>query len=886
MSHPFTDQFDTLKLPNLGLVRFPKVDLSAADRATYSIKGNADNRAILKQIVWAGYLALRAKGKLKDVSEQEAKERLRVEFATFEKTAVFDYLLLVWDICRWADQQGIVRGFGRGSAGGSLTNYCLGIVKVNPLKHKLDFPRFISEARMKPVVKDGITYVDGKAAPDIDLDFEYGRRVEVLRYVDEKYPGRTCKISTRLELTGKTALKNVLKIYASYRDEEAQRVSDLIEVKFGKVQSLHEAREKNEGIKTWIAASDVNKRIYGIAMAIEGLAVARGQHPSGVFIGHHTLDGVIPTEMAKEPGGGWTLTSSYDMETMAGLGTKCDFLGLRTLDIVAGTAKLVNISLDDIDIEDPVIYDYISTKDTYVGLFQIAEGTTKDVARKVGPRNVEDLAAVLAISRPGALAYVDQLVAYVKKGEIKPFYPPIDDILKRTGGALIMQEQITAICRDVFGMSGVDADSVRAACGKKKREEMAKWESVIRNNGAARGIPKAVIDTFWATCNASADYSFNEIHAYEYSYLTAVTAFEKARYPLQFYLMLLRLAKEEPNPTEYMNTIIGEMRRVGVSLLPPDIMRSDMDFSIDGTSIRFGLASIKGISDMTFAKLGALRGRTFPTKWELFDAARGAAIQINMLTGLIYSGTLGWSTTSRARLALEAQTYNLLSDGQKTKVKGWAAKTGMEDIIEILKALVEAKNEKGKSLLATDQYERIKRDYADYWRAYEANCINESLTLYIAERHFLGFSYSASLYSVYSPKVADLLTLDSVKAKATQLAALPPPKEGEKPPRQEPMKVVGFVEEMKEGLSKANGTPYYRGVISDDTASYHIMVYGEENCEACRSFNGKVPEEGDIVIATVTFSRDYRMLFASSLIVQNVPVCLSKRDAKEAAPVL
>lgn len=371
-------------------------------------------------------------------------------------------------------------------------------------------------------------------------------------------------------------------------------------------------------------------------------------------------------------------------------------------------------------------------------------------------------------------------------------------------------------------------------------------------------------------------------HAVSYAYLTAATVYLKARYPQAFYLTMLRLAKEEPDPTGYMNTIISEMRKVGVQLLPPDIVRSEMDFALDGQHIRFGLASIKGISEMTFAKLGGLRGQSYATKWDLFDAAKAAKIQINMLASLIYSDTISWPNTSRIRLALDAQTYNLLADGQKAKVKGFAAKFGTDDIVEVIKGLAEAKTEKGAPLLPADQIERIRRDYGPHWKAYQSNVANEALSNVLFERKLLGFSFSGTLHGVYAAKVDSLSTLADIRVRGEVFAKQVPP-EGERAPKQEAVKAVGFIEEIKAGVSKANGTPYLRGSITDDTGSCSIMVYGEEACAACRSFNGRDPEEGDIVLCIGTYSRDGRMLFLSSCIVQPDPTALRKVKDEGAA---
>ena len=200
-------QFTPYSFPLLGFIRLPEVKITAEDKAKVGLKPNAPNVHYLKQLTWKGYQSRVANSHFAGFTETEVKERLKMEFAVFEKTGTIDYFLLLADIAQWCDSQNILRGCGRGSSAGSLAMAFLGITDINSLKHGLYFSRFLSEARLKPKIVDGITYVDGKMSPDVDSDFEYLRRPEVIRYIENKYQGRTCKISTRLQLTGKTALK-------------------------------------------------------------------------------------------------------------------------------------------------------------------------------------------------------------------------------------------------------------------------------------------------------------------------------------------------------------------------------------------------------------------------------------------------------------------------------------------------------------------------------------------------------------------------------------------------------------------------------------------------------------------------------------------------------
>lgn len=501
----FLSQFTPYSFPLLGLVRLPEVKVSDEDKAKIGVKPRSSNATFLRHLAWRGYLAQRESGRFTGFTEAEVKARLRMEFEVFEKTGTIDYFVLLWDIGRWCDEQGILRGRGRGSSGGSLAMSFLGITDINSLEHGLHFTRFLSEARLKPKVIDGVTYVDGKMAPDVDGDFEFLRRDEVIRYIEARYPGRVSKISTRLQLTGKTALKSVLKSYLEYDESEAKHISGYVEVHFGTPESLDEAFEKHSDLRDWIKQSPAHRRAFDIARGLEGLNVAKGQHPSGVFISYAPLDGNIPVELSKDK----EVTTTYDMNVAATLGSKVDVLGIRTLDCIATICRMVKIVPNLIDVKHPSIYEYYARPaHLFHGLFQIGDGLTKDVVVRLQPRNIDELAACVAISRPGALKYIDQYKDFLQTGALKSIDPKLDEILRLTGGIILYQEQITEVCQKLFGMTAIDADQVRYNVGKKLKDEMKKTEPILYEKGRANGVPDATIKYFWDVCDASADYLF------------------------------------------------------------------------------------------------------------------------------------------------------------------------------------------------------------------------------------------------------------------------------------------------------------------------------------------------------------------------------------------
>ncbi len=826
-------------------------------------------------------------GKIKQPLE-ECKKRLQMEFAVFEKTGVIDYLLLLADIFLWCDKVGvpggpaekIMRGTARGSAAGSFALYLIGLTKINPFRHDLNFTRFLSEARAKPKWIDGIMYCDGKTMADFDGDISFLGRPKVIERLERDYAGKTCKISTLQYLTGKMALKDTLKIYCRYTETDAKMVSDLVEAKFGKVRSLHETYHGNgkpkddpdyyagsDEFRKW---ADANPKAFKIAMGIEGLIRTSGIHASGMLISYYPILDLMPMQLSDSG----EIVSAYPMDIALQVFVKADLLGLRTLDIVEACVKEINetfkpsppLDIDDVDIDDPAIYQYYTDSSRYLGLFQIEAGLTKQVVKRVKPKHVDQLAACLSISRPGAFIYIDDYVKFVTTGEFKKINSKIDEILIQTGGLILYQEQINRICQEVYGMSAVDADEVRRAIGKKLKSDMAVWEPVLYKNGDALGIPKDTTKWFWDTCNASADYLFNANHCYGYSYITAqYTTWLKAKYPLQWFLGMLKLAQYEAKPLQVIHAIQKEMGEFGFKLQPPNIYRSQADYSIANGEILTGLTAVKGVSDKALEKLRLFKGDN-TNKFKLFESIQQAKLPVNIMTALIMSGCMDTFGVSRSRLVLELETYGLLT-AREIPLVHRLGEDFKWDLCEIVNAMgTRLKDEKGKPLIKETRLATIRRDYDDYWEKFVHNSKHEKLCCYIMETEYLGFPYSTSLLDIYKEFCNDLSNVHEVETEVDNTK----------------VRLAVRALEVENKISRAKRTPYLRILAGDETGEMIMMCFGEERIGEIKAFNAKELQEGDIIIVNGRKKGD--VVFIDSLSIQENPVIIKKSDLKKLQP--
>lgn len=495
----FTQDFTAYKNVSPPGVRLPQIDIEQKYYKQLKISSDTSNFDFLKRLCWEG---LKSKGLHEGSQKDEYLSRVKMELDILKDLGFIDYILLNWDIINFCHENDIPTGPGRGSAAGSLVLYLINVTKVDPVKYELFFERFVSKSRARKIEKDGISYLDGSLLADVDNDISYERRQEVIRYIENKYPGRTAKILTLNTLSGKLCIKECGKIVGNYSEQEVNVVSETIPKRFGKVAPLMDAYLESESFEKWV---NDNKEIFNIARRIEGLNKNTGVHPSGIAISFQKLEDICPVQLTNDG----ALVSGYDMNWVAELMVKFDILGLRTLSVVYDVCKQLNLDIESVDPDDPEIYEYFKNLEQPQGLFQIEAHTNFNVCKKIKPKNLEQLSAVVAIARPGALEFLDQYSTYASTGDFQSQHEVFDDVLSYTGGIPLYQEQLMKMAVKI-GFTLDEAEQLRRIVGKKKVDQMPAWKEKIEKKIEENKLDSSVADILWSVAEDSANYSFNK----------------------------------------------------------------------------------------------------------------------------------------------------------------------------------------------------------------------------------------------------------------------------------------------------------------------------------------------------------------------------------------
>ncbi len=555
-------------------------------------------------------------------------ERADQELAVISQTGYASYFLIVWDFYKFARQSGIVVGPGRGSAAGSLVSYCLGITNLDPIAHGLIFERFLN--------------IDRVSMPDIDCDFSVEGREKVIRYVSEKYGSdRVAQIITFTTMASKAAIRDVGRVLeVPLRDTD--RLAKLIPVYQGRSKSLDDALKEVPDFREAYESSEEQKRLIDVARALEGVSRNVSTHAAGVVIAPEPLVQYTPLQFGP---GREAVVTQYDMKAVGDIGLlKIDFLGLQNLDIIATCLRLVKevrgieIDIEKIPFDDAKTYELLSNGDTH-GVFQLEGAGMRRMLMDMRPQAFSDVAAAVALFRPGPMVNIPAYVARKQGREpIEYMHERLEPILRETYGVMIYQEQVMMAARELAGFTLSEADILRAAMGKKDKAKMGKLRTKFIAGALEQGIPQSTADPLFDGIAKFAEYGFNRAHSAAYGVIAYQTAYLKANYSLEYMTSLL--IHMEGN-ADRVATAIVDCRSKRIEVLPPDINESNADFSMSDGRILFGLAAIKNVGRHAVESIVQLRATEGPFKSLEDLCERTTAIQdVNrrVLESLVQSG--------------------------------------------------------------------------------------------------------------------------------------------------------------------------------------------------------------------------------------------------------
>lgn len=849
------ENFQKYQQPTLPGVKLPQIIIEQKYYNALGIPNTSSNYQFLRKLCHKGVLE---KGIDKKDNAQIYYERVKTELSLFEELGFIDYVLLNWDILKFCHENGIPTGPGRGSAAGSLVLYLIGVTKVDPIQYELYFERFVSKSRAKKIVVDGETYLDGSLLADVDNDIAYERRQEVIKFIEEKYSGKTCKILTLNTLSSKLCVKECGKLVGELPESAVNEISDLIPKKFGKVASLKNACEESDKFKEW--ASD-NKKIFEIAQKLEGLIKNTGVHPSGIAISHYNLEEIMPLQTT----GDGDLVSGYDMNDVASLCVKFDILGLRTLSVIHDVCKQIGFDITALDLQSKDIYDHLQNLQTPQGLFQIEADTNFKVAQKVRPKSLEELSAVVAIARPGALDFLDRYAQYVNTGDFQSVHPFFDDILQYTGGIPLYQEQLMRMAVKV-GFTLDESEQLRRIVGKKKVDQMSAWQDKIKEKIQQNNLDPVIGEVLWKVAEDSANYSFNKSHSISYAILAAWTLYLKFKHPQNFFLSLLKMTQFEPDSYAEINKITQELPYFDMKLLAPDLTKSKADFSIEKKDIRYGLNSIKGISDNTMSALMEFCHAELKNKYDVFTVAKQVGLNIGALSALIQAGALNSFSEDRCRMVLEAQSFNILTDREKRLFCSLGEKYNY-DVLKTIHDCVKNKQvgDDNKPIMSEKRFQTFKQKYAGYREIYDKNSKYPKFANWYFETKLLGYSYSQIIKDIFSEQSAERY-VNCMTFNALDI--------------NENVRMVGVVKDCYRKKS-TNGNKYAKLEIADETGKIKAMLLDSRQKLRLTEYleNGnKLPKEENIVIVTGKKGED--ILFVDKLAILDEKIYMKLSEIK------
>jgi len=703
-------------------------------------------------------------------SNQQAVERLKYELRIIFEMGYAAYFLIVYDFVKYAEDNGIMVGPGRGSAAGSLVAYLLNITKVNPLKYGLIFERFLNPERV--------------TMPDIDIDFDENRD-QIIEYVKERYgTERVAQIGTFGTMAARAAVRDVGRVLAIPYGK-VDRVAKLISSRKGIEQSV---KDQNKLQELYQNDGEI-KELLDYARGVEGLPRHISTHAAGVIIGAEPLAQLVPLQKQDE-----SVITQLPMGDLEALGLlKMDFLGLRNLTVIKNTLQLIEerrgkkLDIDNLPLDDQEVYEFLSTGKT-AGVFQMESYLFQSLNRKMKPDRFNDLIAMLALGRPGPLGsnIVDDFIDIRHgKKEAEYLHPKLKPILEETFGMILYQEQVMEIASALAGYSMGEADLLRRGMGKKKLKLVAAEREKFVKGAVERGIAEATAQEIFDQMEYFAGYGFNKSHSTAYAFLAYQTAYLKYHYPEEF---MAALFSSVMGNQDKISDYIKASREIGLEILPPDINQSCHDFTAEAEGkVRYGLKAIKNVGSAAISALiKAREEKEFSSLLDFLKRVDISAINVQSLEAFIKAGAFDQIAVSRASLLLNYEDlYNKYNNLSKHRAQG------QQSFAE----LFEDQNEFMEEDLNYTEVDELKTE-----------------TILEQEKEFLGIYLSAHPLDQYQEKLKYLKTYS--------LAEVIDASEGQK------VLTAAYLINYKEHITKRNNKMAFL-TVSDRDDKIEVIVFSD-----------------------------------------------------------
>jgi DNA polymerase III subunit alpha len=612
------------------------------------------------------------RGRYGDPPPAEAIERLHWELSVIEEMGYESYFLIVWDFVKYAKDNGIAVGPGRGSAAGSIVSYALRITDVDPLASDLMFERFLNPER--------------KTMPDIDIDFSIRGRERVIRYVQEKYGAdAVAQIITFGKMKPRAATRDAARVlgldYAT-----GDRLAKLIpEPIMGRSPSFEDCLQPGTELRQAYDSDQQAKQIVDVACGLEDIVRNNSIHAAAVVIADRPLTEIVPLQLAEDRGAVevsgdgketkpervYKTVTQYSMGPIEEIGLlKMDFLGLRTLDVLENAVDIIErsggmrIDLASLPLDDRKTYEMLARGDS-VGVFQLESEGMQESLKKVRPTEFDDIVALVALYRPGPMRFIpDYARGKRDPASVRYIDERLRAITEPTYGIALYQEQLMQIARDIAGFPGPKADTLRAAIGKKKRELMATLKQDFVEGCRASGTSSTVATQLWSLMESAADYSFNKSHAACYALIAYRTAYLKANYPAEYMAALISSVMSTKDKVPFF---VSRCEEMGIRVLPPDVNASGHDFVVVEGDIRFGLDAVKNVGYSAVEKISEAReqGGPFTSIWDFCARVDSRTVNKKAIESLIKCGALdSTEATRKGMLSVLAQAQ---ASGQKSQ---------------------------------------------------------------------------------------------------------------------------------------------------------------------------------------------------------------------------